>query len=101
MFAIIEVGGKQAVVEPGKWFQTELLSGEVGSEVIFPALLVADGEDVKIGAPHVSDKSVRGKIMEHGRGKKISVVKYKRKVRYRRRVGHRQHFTKVMIEAIT
>ena len=100
MFAIIEVGGKQAVVEVGKWFQTELLPGEVGTEITFPALLVADGDDAKVGAPHVAGVTVRGKITEHGRGKKIAVVKYKRKVRYRRNVGHRQHFTKVLIEAI-
>lgn len=103
MFALISSGGKQVVAEAGKWFQTELLPGAVGDIVSFDALLVSDdeGANTKVGAPTVAGAKVSGKILEHGRGEKVSVIKYKRKVRYRRNVGHRQPFTKVLVESIT
>ena len=68
----------------------------------FDALLVSDddGSNTKVGNPTVPSAKVTGKIVEQGRDKKISVVKYKPKVRYRRNVGHRQPFTKVLIETI-
>ncbi len=102
MFAIIKTGGKQYAVEEGRWFQTEKIEGEEGSKVEFDALLVSDdeGKETKIGAPLVAGAKVTGKILEQGRAKKISVIKYKSKSRYRRNVGHRQPFTKVMIEKI-
>ena len=102
MFAIIQTGGKQYSVEEGKTFKTEKIDGEVGAEVEFDALLVSDddGSNTKVGNPTVPSAKVTGKIVEQGRDKKISVVKYKPKVRYRRNVGHRQPFTKVLIETI-
>ncbi|MEK7108334.1 MAG: 50S ribosomal protein L21 [Patescibacteria group bacterium] len=102
MFAIIESGGKQHVVEEGRWFQTEKLDQEEGSAVEFAPLLVADdeGKSVKVGTPTVSGAKVIGKIMEHGREKKIAVIKFKAKSNYRRNVGHRQPYTKVLIEKI-
>ncbi|MBI2476783.1 50S ribosomal protein L21 [Candidatus Uhrbacteria bacterium] len=103
MFAIIVSGGKQHVVEEGRWFSTEKIDQEVGTAVEFDALLVSndEGTATKIGTPNVAGVKVKGKILEHGREKKISVIKYKPKVRYRRNVGHRQPFTKVLIEKIT
>lgn len=102
MFAIIQTGGKQYSVEEGKAFKTEKIDGEVGAEVEFDALLVSDddGSNAKVGNPTVPSVKVIGKIVEQGRDKKISVVKYKPKVRYRRHGGHRQAFTKVLIETI-
>lgn len=103
MFAIIETGGKQYVVEEGRFFSTEKIEKPEGETVEFEALLVSDdeGKDTKVGTPTVKGAKVIGKIMEHGRETKISVIKYKPKSRYRRNVGHRQPFTKVMIEKIS
>lgn len=103
MFAIIKTGGKQYTVEEGKWFLTEKIEAEEGAVVEFDALLVSDdeGKETKVGTPTVAGAKVTGKILEQGRSKKVSVIKYKPKVRYRRNVGHRQPFTKVMIEKIS
>ena len=99
--AIIKTGGKQYVVEPGQKLKIEKLPGEAGSIVNFDALLVADGGAVKVGTPLVPGAKVTAKIDRQGRGKKIIVVKYKPKVRYRKRQGHRQLFTEVTIESIS
>ena len=101
MFAIIKSGGKQHVVEEGKWFITEKLEMDEGAKIEFDALLVGDDKETKVGTPTVAGAKVSGTIMEQGRHKKISVVKYKAKVNYRRNVGHRQPFTKIMIEKIS
>lgn len=101
MFAIIKTGGKQYLVREGEQLLVEKLEKDAGVKLEFAALLVADeeGNEVKVGKPHVG--RVEAVIVEHGRAKKISVVKYKPKVRYRRNVGHRQPFTKIKIEKIT
>jgi large subunit ribosomal protein L21 len=101
MFAIIKTGGKQYLVREGEQLRVEKLDKETGAKFELEALLVADedGKEVKIGQPRAGQ--VKASIVEHGRGEKISVVKYKPKVRYRRNVGHRQPFTKIKIEKIT
>ena len=101
MFAIIQTGGKQYEVREGQVLMTELLEQEPGSSLTFDALLVAeeDGSSIKVGKPHVG--KVTAKVVEHGREDKVTVVKYKPKVRYRRHVGHRQPFTRIRIETIT
>lgn len=101
MFAVIKTGGKQYLVKEGDVLTVEKLDVEAGKPVTFEVLLVSDedGKDVKIGAPTLS-QTVSGEIVSHGRGKKISVVKYKPKVRYKKRVGHRQPFSKVKITKI-
>lgn len=103
MFAIIETGGKQAVVEEGRWFVTEKLDLAEGAAVEFAPLLIAndDGTDTRVGTPTVEGAKVVGKVIEHGRAPKISVIKFKAKSRYRRNVGHRQPFTKILIEKIS
>ena len=78
----------------------EKLEKEVGDKLSFDALLIA-GNEVKVGTPTVAGASVEVSVVENGRGKKISVIKYKPKVRYRRNVGHRQPFTKLKIEKIS
>lgn len=82
----------------------EKLPGNVGETIKFSQVLLLsnpDGSTVTLGKPHVSGAEVSGKILEQGLGEKISVVKFKSKVRYKRRVGHRQPFTKVKIETIS
>ena len=103
MFAVIQTGGKQYQVSEGQILSVEMLLVDEGKTVDFDVLLVADeeGKDVKVGTPTVAGAKVTAKVVEHGRDKKVSVIKYKRKTRYRRNVGHRQPFTKIQIEKIT
>ena len=102
MFAIIETGGKQYMVSPKDKLQVEKLVAEAGTDFVFDkVLLVADGSDVKLGKPFIAGAAVTAKIVKQGRAKKIRIFKYKSKVRYRRRKGHRQDFTEVEITAIT
>lgn len=100
MYAIIETGGKQYVVEEGKVISIEKLDVEEGAEVTFDEVLLVSGDDVKIGQPNVAGAKVTGKVLEQGKERKIRIFKYKAKSNYRRRQGHRQPFTKVKIEKI-
>ncbi|MBU2575526.1 50S ribosomal protein L21 [Patescibacteria group bacterium] len=104
MFAVIKTGGKQYKVKKGDKLKVEKLDAEKDKSIDFDeVLLVADekGEDVKIGAPLVKGAKVSAKVLEQGRAKKIDVIKYKRKIRYKKKYGHRQLFTEVLIQAIT
>lgn len=98
MFAVIKTGGKQYVVHEGDLLTVEKLDAEAGKAVEFEVLLISDeeGADVKVGSPVLSAKA-KGLVESHGAAKKVDVVKYKAKSKYRRRVGHRQPFTKVKI----
>jgi large subunit ribosomal protein L21 len=101
MYAVIKTGGKQYRVAPGEEVRLEKLQGEVGDPVSFEeVLLISDGEKVSVGQPYVDDSKVIGRIVRQGKGKKIVVVKYKRRKGYRRKRGHRQYFTLVRIENI-
>lgn len=103
MFAVIETGGKQYLAQTGKVLKIEKLAGEKGSEVVFDKVLLLaskDGSEVKIGAPYLAGAKVKATVEAQGRGEKIRVVKYKRKVRYKKVYGHRQQFTKVKINEI-
>jgi large subunit ribosomal protein L21 len=100
MIAVIQTGGKQYLVRQGDVLKVESLAGKAGDAVGFEVLLRAeeDGSKVDIGAPTLAE--AKGEIMEHGRGKKVSVVKFKNKIRYQKRVGHRQPFTKVKVTKV-
>ncbi len=101
MYAVIETGGKQYKVSEGDTIFIEKLEAEEGSSVTFDkVLVVGDGENVKIGAPAVDGASVTANVVKNGKAKKIYVFKMKRKKNYRRKKGHRQPFTKVVIEKI-
>lgn len=102
MHAVITTGGKQYFVAEGQKLQVEKLDVELGEKITLEALLVTDseGENVRVGTPIVPGVQVTAVISEHGRGDKISVIKYKPKARYRRNVGHRQPFTIITIESI-
>jgi large subunit ribosomal protein L21 len=101
MYAIIQTGGKQYRVTEGDVVTIEKLDVNEGDVVEFDQVLtiVNDG-DVKIGKPVVDGAKVAGKVLAHGKGKKIRIFKYKAKSNYRRRQGHRQPFTQVVIEKI-
>lgn len=103
MLAVIKTGGKQYKVKEGDRVKIEKLPGAPNDKIIFDAvLLVADegGENVKVGTPAVAGAKVEAAVLRQGRAKKITVIKYKRKIRYRRKLGHRQPFTEVKIENI-
>ena len=101
MYAIIESCGKQYKVAEGDVVFFEKLETEEGKKVTFDkVVLVSDDKKVEVGAPYVKGVKVEGKVVEHGKAKKIIVYKYKAKKNYRRTQGHRQPFTKVEITKI-
>lgn len=101
MYAIIKTGGKQYRVQEGDLITIEKLEAAADETVTFDQVLtVVNDGSVKVGTPLVNGAKVTGKVVEHGKGKKILVFKYKAKSNYRRRQGHRQPFTKVRIESI-
>ncbi len=101
MYAIIKTGGKQYRVEEGEILKVEKLPNTEGEEVEFTEVLsVADDDGVKFGRPYLDGAKVTGKVIEQGKNKKIIVFKYKPKKRYRRKMGHRQPYSKVLIEKI-
>ncbi len=101
MYAIIESCGKQYKVSEGDVVFFEKLDAEEGKKVTFnEVVLVSDDKKVEVGAPYVKGVKVEGKVIVHGKGKKIIVYKYKAKKNYRRTQGHRQPFTKVEITKI-
>ena len=101
MYAIIKTGGKQYRVQEGDSIFVEKLAADVDSEVVFDQVLaVVNDGDVKVGAPVVEGAKVTAKVLEQGKQKKIRIFKYKAKSNYRRRMGHRQPYTKVTIEKI-
>ena len=99
VYAIITTGGKQYRVSEGDIIYIEKLDNQVDDSVSFPVLMLG-GEVVKAGNPLVEGAEVTGKVLQHGRGQKIIVYKYKSKKNYRRKQGHRQPFTKVEITGI-
>lgn len=101
MFAIIETGGKQYRVKQGDTIRVEKLSVNVGDQVEFKEVLaIGEGSNVTFGAPPLPNACVVAKAIEHGKEKKVIVFRYKAKSRYRKKNGHRQPFTKVVIESI-
>lgn len=101
MYAIIESCGKQYKVSEGDVVFFEKLDAEEGKKITFnEVVLVSDDKKVEVGAPYVKGVKVEGKVIAHGKGKKIIVYKYKAKKNYRRTQGHRQPFTKVEITKI-
>jgi large subunit ribosomal protein L21 len=101
MYAVIKSGGKQYTVTPGDEVKFEKLPGQAGDTIIFDNILLASDENgVSVGKPFLGDHKVTGKIVRHGRDKKVIVFKYKRRKGYRRKNGHRQDFSLVRIEQI-
>ncbi|MBI3757751.1 MAG: 50S ribosomal protein L21 [Deltaproteobacteria bacterium] len=100
-YAVIRTGGKQYRVSPGELLRIESLPSEVGNDVAFAEVLLTsmDGA-IQVGTPLVTGATVTARVVQHGKEKKILVFKKKRRKNYRRRQGHRQHFTAVQIQTI-
>jgi large subunit ribosomal protein L21 len=100
-YAIIETGGKQYKVTEGQTIKVDRLEAEEGGSVqLDKVLLIADGDNITVGKPLVDGARVMATVKQNGKGDKILVFKYKSKVRYRRKNGHRQHFTSLNIDKI-
>lgn len=101
MFAVITSGGKQYRIEPGTQLSVELLPGDAGGSITFDrVLLISDGDEVTVGTPTVPGASVSATVLGEELGPKLIIYKFKQKVKYRRRTGHRQHLTSVRIDSI-
>ena len=101
MFAVFQSGGKQHRVTEGDVVRLELLDSEPGKEVVFDkVLMVANGEEVNVGSPFLEGGAVKAEVIKSERGKKIRILKFRRRKDYMRRQGHRQWFTEVKITSI-
>ena len=101
MYAVIKTGGKQYRVKEGDIVTIEKLTAEVGAKIDFDeVLMVGEGEGAKFGTPLVSVSKVSGEVVEHGRGDKIRVIKFRRRKHHMKQQGHRQYFTKVKITSV-
>ena len=102
MYAVIVSGGKQYRVQEGQSLKLEKLQAEAGANVEFDrVLLVGNGDDVKIGEPVVDGAKVTAEVVQHGRAKKVEIIKFKRRKHHMKRQGHRQWFTEVKITGIS
>jgi large subunit ribosomal protein L21 len=100
-YAIIQTGGKQYRVSQGDRLRVEVLDAEPGSEVeLGPVKAVGEGAELTVGTPDIEGKSVKARVVRHGRGTKIHIWKFKRRKGYSKRQGHRQNFTEVEILSI-
>lgn len=101
-YAIIEAGGTQIRVEPGRFYEINHLDGQPNDDyVIDKVLMVKDGEAVTIGQPYVEGATVEGEILSHRRGRKVIVYKMQPKKKTRKKRGHRQELTRLMIKSIS
>ena len=102
MYAVIKSGGKQYRVAPGDKLRVESLTAEEGATLeLDQVMMIADGDDVKIGTPFIEGGKVSAVVKAHGRGKKIEIVKFRRRKHHRKQMGHRQHYTELEITGIS
>ena len=100
MFAIFVTGGKQYKVSEGDVIFVEKLGVEEGATVMFDKVLCVSGETLNVGAPYVDGACVVANVIKNGKSKKIDVIKYKSKKNEKKKIGHRQDYTKIQIEKI-
>ena len=101
MYAVIETGGKQHRVTEGELIRVEKIEAATGSTIDFDrVLMVGEGETVKVGTPVVDGAKVSAEVVQHGRGDKVTILKFKRRKHHMKRQGHRQWFTEIKITAI-
>jgi large subunit ribosomal protein L21 len=102
MYAVIKTGGKQYRVSQGDTLRLETLDAGTGDSIEFDqVLMVGEGADVKIGTPFVEGGKVTATIKSHGRGKKVEIIKFRRRKHHMKRMGHRQNYTEVEITGIS
>lgn len=101
MEAIVRADGRQLRLAEGQEFEVSHVAGEPGDSVSFDVLMLLDGHDLTVGTPVVAGASLTAKISAHGRAPKLVFMKYKNKVRYRRKFGHRQDMTRLVVESIS
>ncbi|MGB5471924.1 MAG: 50S ribosomal protein L21 [Gammaproteobacteria bacterium] len=102
MYAVIKTGGKQYRVAQGDTLRLETLDGSAGDAIEFDqVLMVGEGADVKIGTPFVAGGKVTATIKSQGRGKKVEIIKFRRRKHHMKRMGHRQNYTEVEITGIS
>jgi len=101
MYAVIKTGGKQYKVSEGETIKIEKLEVDPGKKVTFnEVLMIADGENVQVGSPLVDKASVEAKVISQGKGKKVNILKFKRRKNSMKQQGHRQLFTEIQIGKI-
>ena len=101
VYAVIESGGKQYKAVEGEFLEVDLLPEELGKKKVFDkVLLLVNGEDTQVGSPYLPDVSIETKVSEHFKGPKIIIFNYRAKERYRVKTGHRQKYTRLLIESI-
>jgi large subunit ribosomal protein L21 len=102
MYAVIKTGGKQYRVAQGDTLRVEKLEGAEGDAVeLDKVLMVADGDDIKVGAPYLDGSKVTAKVKAQGRGDKVEIIKFRRRKHHMKRQGHRQSYTELEITGIT
>ncbi|MEN8166164.1 MAG: 50S ribosomal protein L21 [Pseudomonadota bacterium] len=101
MYAVVQTGGKQYRVSEGDTIKVEKLGADEGASVeLDKVLMVTDGEDVKVGAPYVEGGVVTATVKSHGRGKKVKIIKFRRRKHHMKRQGHRQWYTELQVTGI-
>ena len=101
MYAVIETGGKQYRVTEGQTIKVETIKADDGDSVdIEKVLMIADGDNIKIGAPYVKGGKVTATVKGHGRGDKVKIIKFRRRKHSRKQQGHRQNYTEIEITGI-
>ena len=101
MYAVIQTGGKQYRVSEGSTIKVEMLKVEQGASVeLDKVLMITNGDDVKVGAPFIEGGKVTATVKAHGRGKKVTIIKFKRRKHHMKRQGHRQWFTELEVTGI-
>ncbi|XXQ68091.1 50S ribosomal protein L21 [Neisseriaceae bacterium B1] len=100
MYAVVKTGGKQYKVAVGEKLNVEQIPAELDSQIELEVLMIADGDNVKVGAPLVEGAKVVAKVVAHGRGEKVRIFKMRRRKHYQKRQGHRQNFTRIEILSI-
>jgi large subunit ribosomal protein L21 len=102
MYAVIKTGGKQYRVVAGEKLKVEQITADVGSEIVLDQVfMVAEGDNIKVGAPLVNGAKVTATIISHGRGEKVRIFKMRRRKHYQKRMGHRQNYTEIQISGIS